>query len=330
MKTGPTLHFLYQLLPRHLLALPLLLLKLCKFISHTNLQRIFGSVASNPLYEGNVSHSNPLFSDNIVAKSHTPSISSGPSNESMAWNRNNEEAEEDHTVLDEDHLELNKVSKHESIVNFEIPRQVTIQSDEKPHKVSLCVLQLEAEFEYTIAPKLSKEAYLKAKIVNNSKYVLLQGPLNIFIDGSYVSQSSISNIVHTTESFAIFLGNDQGIKTLYFEEQNNKNQTGVFTKTSHKALSSKIFVSNNKNKPVVVVIFEQLPKSDNELVKVNLIEPKDAKQFENFNKIDLLVPIMITPQNNIRWRKELKPGSKLELKFNCIVEYPADRNINFY
>lgn len=50
------------------------------------------------------------------------------------------------------------------------PLKSTIMSDNKPHKVTIKILQLEAKFTYTILPKSSEQAFLK--VSNTSRYVI--------------------------------------------------------------------------------------------------------------------------------------------------------------
>ncbi|CAF0823108.1 unnamed protein product [Rotaria sp. Silwood1] len=66
-----------------------------------------------------------------------------------------------------------------SSTGFVIPPQSTIDSDGKPHKVTIGVLDLTSTFIYTVVPKMSLHAYLKASTVNTSDKPLLAGSVSV-------------------------------------------------------------------------------------------------------------------------------------------------------
>ena len=75
-----------------------------------------------------------------------------------------------------------------STSTFEIPRQATIPSDNNIHKVSIGIINLKPEFEYETVPRKNAHAFIKAKVVNDSKYALLAGPANVFFDNNFVAK----------------------------------------------------------------------------------------------------------------------------------------------
>ncbi|CAF3032987.1 unnamed protein product [Rotaria sp. Silwood2] len=72
-----------------------------------------------------------------------------------------------------------------SSTSFVIPRRSTIDSNGKPHKVTIDVLDLTSTFTYTVVPKMSLHAYLKASTVNTSDKQLLAGPVSVFMDNNF-------------------------------------------------------------------------------------------------------------------------------------------------
>ena len=72
-------------------------------------------------------------------------------------------------------------------------------------KVSIATIQLKPTFEYETVPKLSQNAFLKAKVKNDSEYPLLSGPANVFLDNSFVTRSCLNN-VSPQEEFSCSLG----------------------------------------------------------------------------------------------------------------------------
>lgn len=71
---------------------------------------------------------------------------------------------------------------------FEITRPATIESDNVGHKVSICQLDFQPEFEYFSTPKAVAHAFLKVKAKNESPYAFLAGPANVFLDNNFVTK----------------------------------------------------------------------------------------------------------------------------------------------
>jgi len=220
------------------------------------------------------------------------------------------------------------LSEAASSVSFVLPRKTTIASDDKEHRVTMKVLTLPAKFEYSLAPKVSTSAYLKANIRNASEFPLLPGPLNVFIDGDFATKSKISSPISPEESMGVFLGTDDNIKVMYTQDKKTKKETGVFTKTAAMELSSRIVVTNNTKKDITIIIFEQVPKSDSAQLVVNLLEPLGLKPPEDLTKINLDAPLMMTPSNNIRWKRTIKKGKRKEFKYMATIEYPSEFSVD--
>ena len=115
-----------------------------------------------------------------------------------------------------------KVTEGLSSSVFEVAVPATIPSDSSSHKVilplleychlsflyqvSITTINLNPKFEYETVPKLSQHAFLKAIIKNDTRYPLLAGPANAFLDQSFVTTTSIPN-VSPNEEFSCSLGN---------------------------------------------------------------------------------------------------------------------------
>jgi len=207
--------------------------------------------------------------------------------------------------------------------SFNIPREASIPSDNKPHKVTISNLQFQVEYSYTVIPKLSLNAYLKANIRNSGKkkVPLLGGEINVFMDNNFVTKSKIQNIV-PGESFSIFLGIDSSIKIDYRPVKKNTESTGLLKKSNFQTVIHETVITNNKNIPVKMVMYDQLPKSDISNIKVKLIEP-ELESENNPGKES------ITPANNIKWKFDLEPKDSVTKIFKYTLEYPKDQEIEF-
>jgi len=218
----------------------------------------------------------------------------------------------------ETEVQTTKAVESATSTTFTIPRKSTIVADNKPHKVTIKLLKFQADYTYTILPKLSPHAYLKASIRNTSKDTpLLPGPMNVFMDNNFVAKSEIP-LISPNESLGIFLGIDPGIKFEYQPLKQLKDTQGYIQKTNKLNIKFNTIISNNKGKDVKIDLFDNLPKSYDGQIKVRLVEPEISAEEPK---------IVLTPANNVQWKLSILAGEKKEISFQYTIEYPIDTEL---
>ena len=95
---------------------------------------------------------------------------------------------------------------------FAIERLATIEADNKPHKVTVALLDFDPKLLYFVTPELSTEVYLQVKARNTSSFpILASEAVNVYMDGSYITKTQLKD-VSPSEEFTTFLGVDPAIK----------------------------------------------------------------------------------------------------------------------
>lgn len=74
-----------------------------------------------------------------------------------------------------------------------------------PFQVAIATIKLRPSFEYDTVPKQAQHAFLRAKVTNTSDYPLLEGKANVYLDQSYVTETSLTS-VSPQEEFSCSLG----------------------------------------------------------------------------------------------------------------------------
>ena len=202
-------------------------------------------------------------------------------------------------------------------VVFDIDGSNTIKSDNEPHLVTITIQEFPAGFRYSTIPKHSQFAYLKAKVKNGSDYPFLPGDTNVFLDNNFVANSYLKAVA-PTEEFWTFLGVDESIKVEYKFVKNFDETGGLFVEKNKKIFEYLIKITNNKKTQKEIVIWDQLPISQNENIKVKLIKPAYKEDT------DIL---KINEHKYIEWFFQPKPGEEIIIPFKYSVEYPIDTQI---
>jgi uncharacterized protein (TIGR02231 family) len=200
---------------------------------------------------------------------------------------------------------------------YEIAGRSTIVSDNQVHKVGIMTRTLPLQFRYSTVPKLSAKAYLKAKAVNTTPYTLLPGQAGVFLDQSFVTTTTLGRIARN-ESFWTFLGADDDIQVEYKLLNKTAGDKGFLSKKNTLTFESLITLTNRKKTEEEIVVWDQIPLSGNEDVKVTLLKPKYKEDSDQ---------LKLTKANYLEWLCQLKPGEKTEIPLSFTIEYPPGKEI---
>jgi uncharacterized protein (TIGR02231 family) len=195
---------------------------------------------------------------------------------------------------------------------FEISIPYNIPSDGKEYVVAIQEYKAPAVYSYTAIPKLDKDAFLLANLINWDQTGLLPGEANLFNEGTFVGKSYFETRV-TNDTIPVSLGREKNIildrkKVKSFTE---KNFTGGTKKTT---LEFEIMVRNKKKAEVEITIEDQIPLSNTEEVTIELINGSNATYVKETGKL--------------KWVIKLKPSESNTLKFGYIIKYPKKYNIS--
>jgi uncharacterized protein (TIGR02231 family) len=203
---------------------------------------------------------------------------------------------------------------------YNIQRAVTVAADKKPRKVTIAVMDMSVQLHYTSIPSLAEKAYLRAKANNSSKYQLLPGSMNVFNDNVFVANSHLGS-TSPGEDFDVFLGADPNIKVDFRPVRKAAATSGIITKTRTQVNTQTAIIKNLKAEIISMTVFAQLPQSEDDKIKVKLIDPEIVKDNE---------AVILNDWNNIRWKFSLDPNEEKKITLQYNVEYPADRELDYY
>lgn len=198
---------------------------------------------------------------------------------------------------------------------FVIDRKSDILADNKPAQVTVMRESFPAYFRHTCVPKLSPFVYLKTKATNKTDFTFLPGPTAIFLDGAFVAQANL-DLVPSGQEFWTYLGVDQGVSVERKELARREETTGVFGKKTLRTVFDQVFkLKNGKPTDIELVLWDQVPASNHEAIKVVLEEPRYEKDTDD---------LKMNESKFLEWRFPLKAGAKQDVPFRFAVERPED------
>jgi len=169
-------------------------------------------------------------------------------------------------------------------------------------------LDLALKFDYLSIPKLAEAVYRRAKLTNQSDYLLLAGPASLFVEGDFVGTLPLKRIA-PREEFELTLGVDDRI-TVKRELKARDVDKKLIGDRRRLRVAYEIEVKNWRTVPIDLEVRDQFPVSRHEQVKVKL-EACDPK------------PIEQTDLNELKWRFTLEPNAKTSARFEFSIEQPT-------
>lgn len=210
----------------------------------------------------------------------------------------------------EDYISIDEQDIH---VNYKIAVPYNIPGNGNEQLVDLVNYNLEAEYNYYCAPKLSPETYLIATLGGLEKYNLLSGFATVTFNNTFVGETYL-NPNSTQDRVTLTLATDPRV-TVKRELQRDFSSTKHVGSTTTETRSYLITVRNNQNRTAKLTLKEQYPISNDKDIEVKLVE---VKPTATYNKENIGV---------LTWELELNAGETRTYVVTYSVKYPKDRTL---
>ena len=204
-------------------------------------------------------------------------------------------------------------------VTYALNEKASVKSDGSEHKLSVSSQALAARFEYSACPRAISSAYLGSRVVNAPDLQLLAGRVNVFLGGDFTGTANIPG-VGPAEEFDLYLGADENVKIKREQIERKVDETligNITSSTKRTVFKYKLTVENYKSKKIPVKLFEAIPVSEDDRIKIKMgqvsLEPKQ-KDWQDRKGVWL-------------WELELEPRAKQEVMYSYTIEHPRDMRV---
>ena len=199
----------------------------------------------------------------------------------------------------------------QTTIDFEIDIPYSIKSDNKSYAVDMVGYNLPAEYKYYCVPKIDKDAFLIANISDWEKYNLLEGEANIFFEDTYIGKTLL-DVRYASDTLKISLGRDKNVSVKREKVKNFTTKQLIGSKKEETKVWA-IDVKNNKKQKIDIIIFDQVPVSTLEEIKVDVLEISGAKHN--------------VETGEIKWDFSINPNELKKFELKYLVKYPKNRNL---
>lgn len=203
------------------------------------------------------------------------------------------------------------VTKLEYQTNFayEIEEPYNIASNGKLTTVELINHEIESSYTYNTVPKLVENAFLVADITDWNQYNFLEGEANLYFENSFIGRS-VLDTKYVSDTLRVSLGRDDNIvikRTRLRDFEKRK----FFGSKKKEERVWEVAVKNLKNEVINLKVYDQIPLSTNQSIKVEDIDTGGATHDESTGELS--------------WTLQLNPNEQRKLVFKYAVEYPKNQ-----
>jgi len=208
--------------------------------------------------------------------------------------------------------DFENISVSELSAEFDIEKSYSIPSDNKPYIVDVTNHELPTLYKHYAIPKLEKDAFLLARIINWQDLNLIEGTANIYFAGTFVGQSFIATR-NVSDTLDISLGRDNKVMVTRtkLKDYSSVKYIGSNRKETH---AYQMVVKNNRKVPIDIEILDQVPVSQDSEIEVY------AEEISDGQKNDLT--------GEVKWKFPMEPNQNKKINLTFTVKYPKNKPVS--
>lgn len=153
-------------------------------------------------------------------------------------------------------------------VTYTLPARTSLPSRADTQQVQIASMPMPAEFYKVATPMLTEYVYDEAQAVNDSKIVLLAGPVTSYLEGRYVGSGDVPTVA-SGEKFTIGFGIDSSLRASRELVEKTDNVQGGNRIVD---VTYRLSVDNFGDGPSKVRLMDRLPKSRESEIKLTLLD----------------------------------------------------------
>ena len=155
-------------------------------------------------------------------------------------------------------------------VTYRLPRPVTVETNiEKQQRSRIATLQSGGEFVHVAAPLLTDHVYVRGTLTNHSPYIILPGPVSIFMGQDYVGPT-VLDVVAPGGTFEMHFGIDASVKASRLLVEKKTTKTGLLGGGLKTEYDYRITIDNGTGKALMLELWDRYPVSRSDQITVEL------------------------------------------------------------
>jgi uncharacterized protein (TIGR02231 family) len=195
-------------------------------------------------------------------------------------------------------------------VQLKVAGKVDLVGDGRPTRLKVETLRMPATYSLLAVPKMQPHAFRAVEAVNQARYPLLPGWVDLFSSGSFLGSAPLP-LVAQHDKLKLAFGIDESIKIRRVVLEEDKRDPGFLGSTRRMLYGYKVEIANFAAKPILLNVQDQVPVSQLDDVKV-VLDEKTTRGYE-----------LAKDDGIVTWKLPLAAKERKELELRFVVEIPA-------
>ena len=200
---------------------------------------------------------------------------------------------------------------------YGVPGKVSVPPTGETKRVQLMEEAIEPSLLARTVPRLDAKAYLYAKLVLPKSSALLPGAVSLFRDGTFVGTGRLP-LLAPGEEHELGFGADDAIRVKHAIAEDKRGEKGLMSTSKTDTRNYKITVKNMHERAMAVTVFDNVPVSQQQDIKVTLTaKPQPTKtDFEDKRGV-------------VAWETKLDAEQEQVIEFGYQVVWPTAKAITY-
>lgn len=200
---------------------------------------------------------------------------------------------------------------------FKVPSRVTVPGNGEQKRVQLDTAEIEPALVVRTTPRIEAKAYLYAKMATPRATPYLPGQVSLFRDGTFVGTGRLPQLT-PGEEHELGFGADDAIRVKHALLEEKRGESGIISTSKSDVRQFRITVKNAHPQPVQLTVLDQLPVSQHQDIKVELIAKSQPGRRDVDDKRGVLA-----------WDQKIDAGEERTIDFGYRVTWPAAKNVQY-
>ncbi len=200
---------------------------------------------------------------------------------------------------------------------FKVPGKLTVPGNGEQKRVQLDAADIDPSLVVRTTPRLEAKAYLYAKIAIPKATPYLPGQVSLFRDGTFVGNGRLPQL-SPGEEYELGFGPDDAMRVRYALVEEKRGESGIISSSKSDVRNYRITVKNAHAQPVQLTVMDQIPVSQHQDIKVELITKTQPTRRDIDDKRGI-----------IAWDQTIQPDEERVIEFGYRVTWPAAKQIQY-
>ncbi len=193
----------------------------------------------------------------------------------------------------------------------------TVTPNGEPRRLQIDQSDFETSLTVRAAPRVDERAFLYAKLTLPRATPWLPGQVALFRDGTFVGNGRVPQLA-PGQDHELGFGPDDRIRVKASTLDERRAESGIISSTKTETKNYRMTLKNLHERPVFFVVHDQIPVSNNQEIKVELIAKPQPTKRDIEDRRGVLA-----------WEDKLAPDEEKTIDLGWRLSWPATKSITY-